>query len=311
MPFISSGSYGCIFKPYVKCSNKNPKLTNKNIIGKIFENKDDSDSEHKIALLINKIDPLHKFTLPFYGDCDVNKFSKSNAVDKCEHIDLDVEDTYRQLLYQYGGIDLLNYMEKNKPTPQKLKKLLNAMKVLIEGVVLLNEKSYSHLDIKPDNIVFDGKKLYLIDFGMLTKTSQIYKLNFILDHDYPFFPPEFKSSVHKQYNNFYTRFYENFNFRIVLAGKQINLEDTLKNFIKYTEEEQNKDLQSLFKNKRKYTKYVDIYALGIVLALLLNWSNSKNEDLKKLVKQMVCFDAKKRISGKDLLDKYNYILENL
>lgn len=307
MPFISSGSYGCIFKPYVKCANRQVKLRDKNVIGKIFENDEDLEKEREKVMMVQVLDPKHEFTLPFYGECDVTTFSKYNAADKCEHIDsFDDPSPRKQLLYAYGGKDLLKYMEQNTNTGYK--SVLKAFIPIIEGVNILNNHKISHLDIKPDNIVYDGNRLYLIDFGMLSPTSKIYKLKYILDHDYPFFPPEFKCSVHNNFKTFVDRFYENFHFKIMLSKRSVDIQSIMTNTIGYTEHEQLEDLKALFKSQKRYSTKVDVYALGIVLTLLYQWSKYDNTELRALIKQMIRFDPNKRVSIKQVASQYSKTL---
>ena len=79
-------------------------------------------------------------------------------------------------------------------------KLILAFSELLLGIIKMNKNNYVHLDIKPDNILYNSElnKLSIIDFGLSFKIeSSKNKLNSdkkgkILNHNYPYFPPEFK-----------------------------------------------------------------------------------------------------------------------
>lgn len=300
MPFIASGSYGCIYKPHLPCSNG--LKVGKNTVGKIFGETEDYIKEKTINDLVKRWDPTNKFTLPLLGHCKT-KLNEKNA-SMCEHAN-DIEQKYQQLIHKYGGKDLMQLMKMKKKSGKSLDFMISGVLPIVEGLLTINKDKYAHLDIKPDNILFDGSKMYLIDFGLVSKYNTIYsnKNKFILSHNYPFYPPEFKAYIFKSYNDFYTAFNANFAFRLTIRGKKLDLLEYLQNVLMYTDEEQRSDLRALYANRKKYNNKIDVYAFGIVLLLLYTWCDSNDKDIASIIKQCLRFDPNKRIGLSQLHNK--------
>lgn len=332
MPFIASGTYGCIFGPSLECKEDVVKPQKTRFVSKVFSDDDNFKKERNIQMKIESIDPLHSFTIPYYGDCTVSKFKKSNSADKCEHIDTNTKYTYKQLLYQYGGKDFVKYMIVKKGSIASFKKLLIQFYPVITGLKVINEKGYVHLDIKPDNILYYKNQVYLIDFGLMSKKHEIFDMKHVLDHDYPFYPPEFKMYIHGKtsFNKFISRFLENFSYHYKVGSKTEDVYNILLNTIGYTKEDQEKDFISLVrlyyqssKNITNFTDKIDVYSLGIVFALLYSWSKFNkvsnkakknamiNTLIKDMIKGMIRFDPEKRLSIKELCEKYDSLMKLL
>lgn len=310
MPFLASGSYGCLYKPHLKCTkldtiSKIPGST----VGKIFGEEEDYRAEKKLSAWIQKIDPKHEFTLPYLGHCMAEVKSKDALA--CEHIDLvNNVDYYQQIIHKYGGKDLLRIMKVKKGSDAMFKQYINILLPIIRGVQKINQLKYAHLDIKPDNILFDGKKMYLIDFGLLKSHKSIYvkNNNYILSHNYPFYPPEFKAYVNTSLKEFVTSFYANFYYTFTLkGGRKVNISNAFSEYIDYSEDEQRNDLRELFKKKRKFSNKIDTYSLGILLLLLYIWCGVSDKRYAELIKNCLCFDPTKRFTLKKLSDMLEHI----
>ena len=194
--FIASGSYGCAFKKPVKC--KNEANTVNNGVGKVFGRPEFADSEKVIMSKIKKIDPKFTWTLPLLHSCTVDKFKQSDDPDLCDHVVKDIR-SYPQLIFKDGGVDLQAIIRKTHQLTQDRKRKLflsifQSMVPVLHGLANLSDSNLIHLDLKPSNLLFDGKKLVVIDFGLLTNSTELYnksKLS-LLSYDYPYYPPEFK-----------------------------------------------------------------------------------------------------------------------
>lgn len=320
MTYLESGAYGCIFTPPLKCSDKNKKLKYpKNTVSKLFSSDSSFEDEKNMQKLIEKIDPNHKFTLEYFGSCNVNIDNvKLSNIRDCIHIDPTKKTTYKELIYSYGGVDLADVLSKEKGNPTKFTNILKSFQPLIEGLKLIVNKKYLHADIKPENILLHKDRIYLIDFGLMTPIDQIYEKEYILTHDYPYYPPEFKYSVYKQ--KFVHKFLLNFEFKILVNNTKINIYKALIEYLDYTIDEQLEDIKNLsnlsLRELKLYTNKIDVYAVGIVLLLFFIWSGNKNksnsrkqknQQILDLIKQMIRFDPQKRISPDDLLKKYKQI----
>jgi serine/threonine protein kinase len=325
MPFIASGSFGCVFGPPLKCDNNVAKSQKTRLISKVFNDDSDFKDEKDIQKKIEKIDPEHKFTIPYYGDCTVTKIRKSNAADKCEHIDMDTKKTYKQLLYQFGGKDFVDFMGSRKGSIASFKKILIPFHPVIKGLKIISDQNMVHLDIKPDNILHYKNSVFLIDFGLMMEKNKVFNQKHILDHDYPFYPPEFKMYVYKNnsFNKFFERFFSNFKYKYIINSQREDIYHIITNQIGYTREEQEKDfieLANISKSSSKnFTGKIDVYSIGIVLAMLYSWSkfndakqNSKIKEMtQNLIKGMICFDPVKRFDINELCNKYDELISEL
>jgi len=69
--------------------------------------------------------------------------------------------TFIESLYEYGGIPLSTYAGKIV----KPKLIFKWMRESLAGFAAAAEKAIFHSDIKPENMVYDGKQTRIIDFG--------------------------------------------------------------------------------------------------------------------------------------------------
>ena len=69
------------------------------------------------------------------------------------------------LKYLNGGDSLNNLLNNPDINEDKIKEYLEKFENIFKGILLLHNEGIYHLDIKPQNIVYDGKQMRLIDFG--------------------------------------------------------------------------------------------------------------------------------------------------
>lgn len=220
--FINSGTYGCVFKPPIKCQRKKTNSIILNAAGKIFPDEHSFKEEYAELKKVRKLDPKHLFTVPYLGHCKVQAkdFKPTDETDKClQHIS-PTRKIYNQLIYQYGGIDLSEYYKFPSKYFIYFEDFVQLFVPLFEGLRLMGTKKIAHVDIKPENMLIDITipKIYLIDFGLSTPFNLLkYETNFH-DHEYPYYPPEFKllsayrSGTPIQPTAVYATFMRNFRF---------------------------------------------------------------------------------------------------
>ena len=195
---IGQGSYGCVYRPALKCLNQSSR--EKNNISKLMFF-DEARNELKETKVIDKIDPDNKFHLPSPTICTpaIPDLDNDNLLKGCDlmgkiHQEMKEEEIteilepYRILNYKDGGLslrDYINYLVDNKMLENKEmeeQRFLNfffSCKNIFEGLVKLKNNNYCHFDIKSDNIVIDPKtlKLNLIDFGLSDSFKNIKESN--------------------------------------------------------------------------------------------------------------------------------------
>lgn len=261
---IGEGTYGKVYNPPLLCKGKQ---LNSKKVGKVFSDKQDYQDELKIARFIENINSSHIFSIPFYETCPQNL----------------------QLIYKNGGKDLYDYISENNP--KNFKDIYKNLKYICYGIKTLLDNHKVHQDIKLENIVYDGKKLYLIDFGLMDKTSGIYKNKSFLKYEYLAFPPEYKRYVYdKNYQSYFLNH---------LESKSIFY------FIKKHIYPDYKEDLTILKEKPTYpTDKIDIYSLGMVLAQLYRWSNKENKKIAYIIKNMIRFDPSKRWNIHQVLEHF-------
>lgn len=222
---IGQGSYGCVFKPKLKCSksknkkkNKKSKKTNKfthteNISKLFFKKKGVKEAleELEFSNNIKNIKNHEKWASIYTSMCDPGLYSDilkyEPDIKKCRGINKN-EPSMMSLQGNYGGkpvsvylVDNINifYEEDNiNKFINNYHKFLCLFKNIFKGLSDMNNHNICHLDIKYDNIVKSMTTLKLIDFGLSNNSVIDFKLikkrgynEFKTQRYYPPYPPEF------------------------------------------------------------------------------------------------------------------------
>lgn len=185
--YIGSGSYGCAIKPGFSCSATN-EVVDKSI-SKLFSEemayKEEVDINRRVALL----DKNYKFTLKMISNCQITPaYINSNVTDinKCKIIEN--KSKIYQIVYEYGGMDLHKLFIQShiiSAYPNlNIYEFFKKVNEILKGLELLLKNGLVHRDIKMENILYNGEKIILIDFGLLTTVGEVYnKRNLELYYD--------------------------------------------------------------------------------------------------------------------------------
>ena len=248
---IGEGSFGCVFKPSIKCKNHEIEYDINNISKLMIDNEvDDEMLKYKE---IQKIDKEQKFHLSPDTCIPDDSWETKQAVLECTDSNkiLGDYDNYKLFVMKYGGPSLTQYfripMENTFENRERINNFwINSIE-LFNGLILFLENGIVHHDLKPDNIVYDESinSVKIIDYGLMQ-----YKDKMI------------RKSEESRYNN--SKFHFNYPLETALYNKNTFLT------IKKTGDISSERVQHYFRDEIKDSYH---YALSGLMTYI------KNEDL--------------------------------
>ena len=182
---IGQGTYGCVHNPPLLCKDSTEK--DLKTVSKLMAT-EEAVSEMKEYVLINNIDNNKDYHLGNPSKCLVSKMkSNRRAIRECNISERVFEDfdKYSLLIMKNGGLNLEKYAKKmgkesvNSDNKKKIEDFWLETHRLMMGLKLLFDNGIVHHDMKAGNIVYLEKenRLNFIDFGLMTKKSQLKKDN--------------------------------------------------------------------------------------------------------------------------------------
>jgi hypothetical protein len=335
--YVASGTYGCVFSPPIKCTVHKTRFANKlydprHKVGKVFSHAADAVDEKILIEKIRKIDPKHEWTVPMHLYCSVKHFAPKDEKNRCPLLSEDVSRTkvYPQLIYEKGGKDLYKWVKKAiiedwsvvKKRNLFVKMCENLRPVLV-GLKKLNDAHLLHADIKPGNMLFDGKKMYVIDFGLMRTSKNFYTFEnrHLLKHNYLYYPPEFKIFAYSQQSSdtsfHFKKYLENygFNHKQEMASKYDSIKKTYSIMLDSLKEKgkgsKQLNVNNLGRIFNKSVDRVDVYSLGMTLYDLYRKLVVENTEytikMKFLIEQMILIDFRKRLDWDTVIRIYDKI----
>lgn len=174
--YLGEGESGCVLSPHIQCEVIVPKTVK--TVGKIFSKKPEFNEEIEIVNHIKRVDHQNKWTVKYYGHCDVSKEDVLRNVRDVFTEDNDVEHVcFRkvnsrssrpylyQIIYAYGGIPA-----SQACATYPVDTLVDGLHDLFEGLFIFALNGVFLNDIKEDNIAYNRKsnKFLFIDLGSTT-----------------------------------------------------------------------------------------------------------------------------------------------
>jgi serine/threonine protein kinase len=321
--YVASGSYACTFSPPLSCTphahttkSKALKTFRNRKIGKVFEDSDDALREAEIQRIIHAVDPKNTFTVKYVGRCRISAISPQDEIGSC---DKDIQNNKNmQLIYGYGGQDLwkvIGSTGKGRNTNDTFVKLFLKFEPLFRGVHRLNSIGYLHLDIKVENIVYDGNRLSLVDFGLMNTKSQMMSKSQTshLSYDYPYYPPEFKflavlrtinpQTDFQKFKAFFMR-----NFGVITVKEESVIHKELERFFASYIFQSDRSLDG-----ERILDKADIYSVGVTLMILYSYlvldDDYRTYIIHDLIKDMVNCNPYERPSWEEILRRLDEIRE--
>lgn len=303
---IAKGHHGCIVAPALKCKNHTVDI-NDNVVSKIFKEKKSWGLEYEESLKISKIKDYEKYFIVPFEACIVDD-SQFGIWNDCKIIKS--EPVFRELyqvLMKKGGISLREYIAKKIHIT--IDEWFNVLLQILAALKILAENRLAHMDIKLDNIMYDGTTVKLIDFGLTTSYDNIY--DSVYKTSYLYWPIEFK--IYENCIDRTTCFAHNLQNELMETTLYDRFQDIYNDFefIPKNESQRFTLIEKIIKKSTKerlksdeYLSKIDIYSLGITCMLI-----DKNlirtypgKDYNALVKAMCNIDCEKRISIDDAIN---------
>lgn len=324
--FLASGSYGCVFDRPLLCeknTNRNGAVY-KGTVGKVFKHHEAAVEESDIQQIIEQIDPLGEFTIEKLRYCDVGAVVPSDGVDDCDlHIPM---EKAAQIIYKNGGVDLHTVMTRDKASTREYIKIFRKLRPVLVGLKRLNEQGYHHLDIKPENLLWNGKKISVVDFGLMRLSEDVFSKyeQGRLYFDYLYYPPEFKFWVYCQktprvtgFKTFLRKYEKNLYamhmtknyelFKGISAEQQVSA--FFNQFVTNT-----KGFKSTL-NKREFKKFIgltDIFSLGMTLLIMYVYmvtnETATTVAIKDFINKLVALNPYERYSWDNTIKYYDYVM---
>jgi len=171
---IGSGTYGCIYKPSLRCNDDTFESSDNHISKLMIQSS--AMIEDVIMKRVALIDPDGFFHHPLRKNCKTDfkpkPCNKKNTATCCDVNDQDnhiSELETSNLIYDLGGYDLDAYV-KGEKSFYSIRNFYIGLKRLFYGILTMNKYDVYHLDIKPANILVNDTSteciVKFIDFGL-------------------------------------------------------------------------------------------------------------------------------------------------
>lgn len=282
---IGIGSNTCVFKPNLPCLNKDVKIDNNKISKLFLELPKNFKKEIKFNEKIEKLKNYKEYAVTLSNLCKSDDYEKLKTyepdIDKCiKENDINNFKSLEMLYGDYGGISMENRLnelfnrdvfDNEKLLKKTIDTFMKECYSLFYGLSEFYLNNITHLDIKPDNIVYKNGKFKYIDFGISTtfdneediKNRSEYEYE--SDRIYIQYPFEFIY----MYANSFGLFYENVKYR-----DNYNYIKDINNIVFYRDFDKSKsDIIDLTKdnkiNKDIIIQRLDVYSLGMTITQLL------------------------------------------
>lgn len=181
MVYVAEGTFGCVYRPPIKCQN-GVKYTNGKV-SKLMTRRAaiKEENEYKIIKRADKKSEFYPGP-PTRCEPDVADAIKEMTPGECKLFEQDPNiKNYQLLIYNDGGYDLDKFVKTqldNYLVPgqqEQTDKFFLNIHNLFKGIELFLKNDILHHDLKPQNIVFDPQtyRFNFIDFGLIEKKTQL------------------------------------------------------------------------------------------------------------------------------------------
>ena len=327
--YVNKGTYGCVLRPSEPC----PDIQwNHNTVSKVFHTKKHAFDEKQIHdTFVAMADKNSEFTVELVSTCDIDP-SKVDA--QCGQEYVRKQPLY-QLVYIDGGQDL-----SKAARTVKFDTLFERFEAIFKGLCTMNTLKYMHMDIKPDNMVYNSstRKLALIDFGLARGftdyKNQLYSqfANMIFPHPYAYYPGEFPllgNIINQKAPSKRNANIEHLNAIVTKLVAALDTHNPQSSALRLTVIDLRTAINTTIDMSEYYTdvtKYIpdkiDVYGFGASIINILRMSVESKQtsidsmedfyvDVVKLCTKMVAASPRDRFSAQDAKTEYDRIQKDI
>lgn len=277
--FIGAGTYGCGFRPALRCAGETRRRSGK--FAKLMS-KRDADEELSFREILQPRDPHQQYFLYPEEICTPAPYKPSDEVEKCDHDFSDLAAS-RVIIMGKGGQSLENL----RLHPRDYLPFFRSLRNLFRGLIMLHRDGIAHMDVKPPNIVARRNAdntfhTRLIDFGLMVdstrldtlakdKDSTFYQYD-VFRNDYLYWPFEVRLAYYSDIaaikTEDLTRWQHNFYRTLTAARKSVLTAGYASDKLTTMELYSLIDSYDYLSKRERYKKIfsgADVYGLGISL----------------------------------------------
>jgi serine/threonine protein kinase len=291
--FIAAGTYGCVYRPTIRCKGETNSHRKTDKVSKLMTKKE-ANKEYKEFSLIEKIDPKHEFHLPKPTKCDnleIPDRITDNLFLDCNifHKNMNNVSRMASLTYENGGDSLSIFLKnilktnQNKSMAENEQLFLDiffSMENIFYGLHRMYESKFVHFDIKTGNIVIKKEtqpngnkyKINYIDYGMSGTVTEISKKSGFAHSGYFAWPFEIifydKKMLNKIKNKYFRCDVTGYINRKFMDSHAFTISRNIKDKNIYTSFTNNYDNYSQLSHPKailEITKKIDVFSVGVVL----------------------------------------------
>ena len=171
---LGEGGFGCVFQPEIPCVRDTVYLSKKkqqraSMVSKIFTSSVTLQKENTYAKLVYSWDKEGKYFVVPTKLCKTTRFQieKNKAVKECKSLQNVSSKYIPQIVMPNAGVDLFTFMEayvnrRFRKVPLQI--WIKLLENVFLAVKILHQQGYVHLDIKAENIIYDGRIGRVSDF---------------------------------------------------------------------------------------------------------------------------------------------------
>jgi hypothetical protein len=240
-------------------------------------------------------------------------YQPKNVADLTEYADA----LYAMIIMKYGGPTVQMWTKKPNYTKKERATFIVESRRLFEGVIHFQNHGIILNDVKPANVVYDGRRFNFIDFGMTKLIEEVKKLALtdeyvfsILHWNFPwemYFLNKSKFNAIQKPTEYTFQIIENKTSDFFTVTKE-NKDPYMKDFYEFSQDVLSKRL-TYDDFVDKCLRTIDSFGLGLTMLSWLRSLEGHEPELEKIYKAMICQNVSRRMTVQTAILELDLLLE--